>query len=509
MKIIAGKSKSIVGAAAVLFLCLLPLQSLAGIGDPCSFPFDTGCESDGGICVAEEETATTGICVDPADILPEVCSPDVPLTEEEIAAGIECMAVGGFDGYAKVDMSAYRQRDDFGGEDVTLDADTSWWGVKTNIGTLAVPEGITLSVSSAQRLEIHAESILVDGTISADGTGYPGVEGLSDVGRNGNGPGAGGRGGGMVSGGGGGGHGGQGGDGGGAGANGGAPYCSENDAAIDMGSSGGSGGGIASESPGGRSGAGGGLLLLFAGNLVVNGTVTANGAGGGVGTSAGSGSGGGTFSGGGGGGGGCVKIFYVSLEEGMTVSPTGGERGDSYLRPGTAGQDGMIVYDGLPVVDADDVPGAQTGDIMIDYLLSDGDEDVCSLAVEYATDGETFFPATDSGAGDGTTMLASSVDGTPHSFGWDSAADLPGVSGEITLKICPSDDFISGICDRVAVLIQNGPGENPEAVPGDAPPDAADAVSGDFTPGDAFDGAADTGPGDGGGDEGCGCRLVI
>lgn len=511
--------------------------TLAGIGDPCSGPDPTDCTSEWGVCAYESETMESGICVT-SFMVDNRCLPELPPLVEDLAEGNECRWFGP-EGWKRVDLSEYRDIRDHMDSDLVVDADRSMSGIHTGIATFIVNEDVTLSVEAGSALVIFAQNIIIDGTISGNGRGYAGVSGLSDTGRNGNGPGAGGRGGEMATGGGGAGHGGDGGCGGefhgGCGGSAGTAYCVTDDPWTTMGSSGGSGGGITTESPGGSGGAGGGVLWLFGDIVVVNGTITMNGSSGGVGTSAGTGSGGGggagggilihadrlegtmdlladggdggglssssgTFTGGGGGGGGCVEIFAQNDISSRNASTAAGARGDApALGPGSPGSEGFILEDGLPVLELDVPTATLHGLVEFAYTLVDAESDPVDLLVEYRVGLAKWDLATTSGD---VADVSSSAGGEAHAFSWDTSMDLPEHNGSVTLRVCAADGYIFSRCEVLDLLVDN------TAVAEEPVPDVADAAP-DPAPDASTDVLADTAPPiPPDSTTGCGCVMV-
>ncbi len=243
---------------------------------------------------------------------------------------------------------------DWGGADLNVTGNATFDGIQSNIKIFTIAKGATVLVTAGQPVEFRAVDINIQGTMSANGAGYPGGAGggasatQAPGGKGGAGPGGGG--GGMdgalnsgVGGGGAGGgsFGGAGGSGGqgrscnnGTSSNGmaGGIYGKPDDHVAQMGSGGGGGGGrytagncaTLTDTDGGNGGAGGGSISLIAtNNIVLSGTVLADGGGGGTGASGGCGVGGS----GGGGSGGSVLIDGWSIYFTGTVSAQGGPGG--------------------------------------------------------------------------------------------------------------------------------------------------------------------------------------
>ncbi|MFC1629429.1 Kelch repeat-containing protein, partial [Gemmatimonadota bacterium] len=95
--------------------------------------------------------------------------------------------------------------------------------------------------------------------------------------------------------------------------------------------------------------------------------------------------------------------------------------------------------------------GEQSGDVVIEYQLSDLDNSTVSLAVEFATSGGTWSPATVTGATTGLTP-SSGYDG---SLTWQTATDLTGIDDQhVILRITPSDTE-TGTPDELEFHIDN------------------------------------------------------
>jgi len=82
----------------------------------------------------------------------------------------------------------------------------------------------------------------------------------------------------------------------------------------------------------------------------------------------------------------------------------------------------------------------QSGDVAISYTLVDHNADPVSIAVHYSEDENNWYRATPASGGDGTTNLTSSRKGVPHTFVWNSAADLRHTRQEaVHIRITPFD----------------------------------------------------------------------
>lgn len=94
--------------------------------------------------------------------------------------------------------------------------------------------------------------------------------------------------------------------------------------------------------------------------------------------------------------------------------------------------------------------GVQGGTILLDYTLADDEGDVCSVQVEFSTDGgNTYRAATAGVGGDGTQSLSATSAGTAHHFAWDSLRDEVG-SATAIVRITPRDGTQSGTASASA-----------------------------------------------------------
>ncbi|MGA1823845.1 MAG: hypothetical protein ACMUIP_04205 [bacterium] len=100
--------------------------------------------------------------------------------------------------------------------------------------------------------------------------------------------------------------------------------------------------------------------------------------------------------------------------------------------------------------------GTQSGNISIDYVLTDVESDTCSITVTYSTDsGSTFREASKASGGEGTTDLAATPNGTSHIFIWDSLKDIgPNKKSTVVIKMI-AKDTASGGYDTDTVSIDN------------------------------------------------------
>jgi hypothetical protein len=86
--------------------------------------------------------------------------------------------------------------------------------------------------------------------------------------------------------------------------------------------------------------------------------------------------------------------------------------------------------------------GAQSGEVTINYNLIQPQSITSNITVAFSTNGgATFAPATAGSGGEGTTGISSSLTpGTPHTFVWNSLADLGAVNNTtVQIQITPND----------------------------------------------------------------------
>jgi len=124
-------------------------------------------------------------------------------------------------------------------------------------------------------------------------------------------------------------------------------------------------------------------------------------------------------------------------------SPDGSEVSFT-ISTGTSSNVGFLLLGSpSPVVPAAAITtpsGTQSGNVTINYTLTDANSDPCSILAQYSPDGGTTWDtATLGSGGDGTTGLTSSPSGTSHTFVWASATDLGSVlNSNIEFRITPS-----------------------------------------------------------------------
>jgi hypothetical protein len=95
----------------------------------------------------------------------------------------------------------------------------------------------------------------------------------------------------------------------------------------------------------------------------------------------------------------------------------------------------------------------QGGTILIAYLMYDNNGDLCTLQSEFSTDGGFVFNNCNTGTGgDGVAGITSSQGGTPHTYAWNSSADVGAFSSaSVLIRMTPSDAINgSGTADTTA-----------------------------------------------------------
>ena len=113
-----------------------------------------------------------------------------------------------------------------------------------------------------------------------------------------------------------------------------------------------------------------------------------------------------------------------------------------------------------PQAEVDTPVGQQEREIPISYRLVDEESDVCSVVVEYSVGGAQWNPAKEGAGGEGRDGLASSPEGTPHLFVWDSIHDIGyGGSDDVIIKVTPSDKKMGLPDETENFLVNNVPPE--------------------------------------------------
>jgi hypothetical protein len=118
---------------------------------------------------------------------------------------------------------------------------------------------------------------------------------------------------------------------------------------------------------------------------------------------------------------------------------------------------GDVLETRLPVARLATPASPASGNIPIEYVLSDLDSDLCNVTVDYSLDGGgTWRPATPGPGGDGTTLLESSPAGVAHTFVWDSLADLGAVrQANVLVRVRPRELGGSGRADTTSPFVVN------------------------------------------------------
>ena len=101
--------------------------------------------------------------------------------------------------------------------------------------------------------------------------------------------------------------------------------------------------------------------------------------------------------------------------------------------------------------------GTQSGNVTINYTLTDAESDTCSIQVQYSPDrGTNWYTATPGSGGNGITGLSSSPNGTSHTFVWASSSDMVDAnSGNVKIRITPSDTGGPGTADTTDAFTVN------------------------------------------------------
>ncbi|MFA4906648.1 MAG: right-handed parallel beta-helix repeat-containing protein [archaeon] len=103
-----------------------------------------------------------------------------------------------------------------------------------------------------------------------------------------------------------------------------------------------------------------------------------------------------------------------------------------------------------PLVNLTDKPGINTGDIFINYQLSDSESDTLDVRAEYFDDTNGLFKAAH------VIGLTSGIDSSRYKgvLTWQSIADVPNVCDTIRLKITPEDNDV-GKADTIVIFVDN------------------------------------------------------
>ncbi len=126
--------------------------------------------------------------------------------------------------------------------------------------------------------------------------------------------------------------------------------------------------------------------------------------------------------------------------------------------------------------------GTLSGNIQIDFNLSDLNADTCGATLEYSYDELTWFVCTvTSGTNPATPLTSSGGTGDPHSMTWNSITDGVGMlTGEIVhIMVTPWDVGGEGTSDTVTVTVDNVPQQPPSVLI--TSPTAGTTHSGDVT----------------------------
>ena len=128
----------------------------------------------------------------------------------------------------------------------------------------------------------------------------------------------------------------------------------------------------------------------------------------------------------------------------------------------------IFAYNFIPKVEIVDPLETRSRNIPIEYVLYDGDRDSVDVDVQYRTGFSMYKTATSAAGANGTSNLASSPNGTLHTFLWDSFTDLGEIYGEdIFIRITPADSDIGSPDETVRFTVDNKPPEFISRTPAD------------------------------------------
>ncbi len=130
----------------------------------------------------------------------------------------------------------------------------------------------------------------------------------------------------------------------------------------------------------------------------------------------------------------------------------------------TPAADTVTLLEQLPSASLSTPSSPASGDVSIDYILTDAESDTCSILAEFSSDGgATWSTATEvSGQGDGTTDLASSPSGVSHTFAWASGNDIVNTNiSNVKFRITPSDANGTGTAGTTDAFTINNSATNP------------------------------------------------
>jgi probable HAF family extracellular repeat protein len=137
---------------------------------------------------------------------------------------------------------------------------------------------------------------------------------------------------------------------------------------------------------------------------------------------------------------------------------------------GVTGITGAFVVDNrvinqIPVASVTTPSGAQSGNVAISYSLADEESEICSIVVEYSTDGgSTWKAATADPNSQGTTGLTTSAGGTSHAFVWASASDIVNAkNSNVKFRITPTDSAPGATGITGAFVVDNSANKLPVA----------------------------------------------
>ncbi len=155
------------------------------------------------------------------------------------------------------------------------------------------------------------------------------------------------------------------------------------------------------------------------------------------------------------------NLDSVRLGESYFITRSG-RQGGSYYNTGAAVVKGKMSAE----VDTPDSPAS--GCIAISYKLYHWNAETCpSASFTFSTDGINFVSAAIGMGGDGTSDLLTGIGGSPHTYIWDSAFDLPAGASEVLFRVEPDpapDQGSYGTTAPFAVEQSSAPSPTPTLV---------------------------------------------
>jgi hypothetical protein len=96
----------------------------------------------------------------------------------------------------------------------------------------------------------------------------------------------------------------------------------------------------------------------------------------------------------------------------------------------------------------------KSGNVAINYTLTDAESDLCGVEVQYSPDnGSTWLAATRGPGGDATLGIVSSASGTAHTFVWASGSDIANANNSnVQIRIVPFDSGGAGLAGKTTAF---------------------------------------------------------